>query len=64
MPPKAQIGPAMPDTQDGSVNNPVSADVRSGEITAETRNAPDIGEKGEYRPATYTVPGGITRTDC
>lgn len=60
-----QVGTVPPATaqQGGGVNNDVDAETRSGVVESEMAEGPQMGERGEFKSATYEVVPGIFRTD-
>jgi hypothetical protein len=60
----ARVGTVPPTTSaEGATNNPVDPAVREGVTPRELSTGPNLGEKGEYKPAAYTVSPGLVRVD-
>lgn len=62
---KKKVGPELPEgtKKGGKANNDLPESVRTPSKTASVGEGPNVGEKGEYLPATYKTHSGVIRTD-
>lgn len=47
--------PSIPEGDRGTQNGDVSSEAKSGKRTREMSEGPNLGERGEYLPASYEV---------